>query len=270
MQHAICVTCGTQDPARAEPPAHCPICEDDRQYVGRNGQQWTTLADLATNRKNHLTEIDPGITGILTVPTVGIGQQAHLIRTPHGNVLADCISFIDQATIAAIRDLGGIAAISICHPHFFSSMVEWARAFDAPIYLHAEHRPWVMRPDPAIRFWEGPTREIVPGVTAIHCGGHFPGSSLIHWAEGAGGRGALVTGDTIQVAPDRHWVSFMYSYPNQIPLDPATVRRIVAAVEPFPFDRIYGMLPGLIVADDAKAAVRRSADRYIAHLTGTI
>jgi glyoxylase-like metal-dependent hydrolase (beta-lactamase superfamily II) len=147
-------------------------------------------------------------------------------------------------------------------------MIEWSRAFDAPIYLHADNRPWVMRPDDAVRFWEGETRELLPGLTAIRAGGHFPGSSVLHWAAGAGGKGALFTGDTIMVVSDRRYVSFMYSFPNYIPLNARGVRGVVAAVEPYAFDRIYGSWPASIVAEDAKAAVRRSAERYIAHIEG--
>ena len=85
-------------------------------------------------------------------------------------------------------------------------------------------------------------------------------------AAGSGGAGALLTGDTIMVVPDRRWVSFMYSYPNLIPLDAAAIAQIVTAVEPYPFDRIYGSWPESIVASEAKAAVRRSAERYIARI----
>jgi glyoxylase-like metal-dependent hydrolase (beta-lactamase superfamily II) len=145
-------------------------------------------------------------------------------------------------------------------------MVDWSRAFDAPIYLHADHRPWVMRPDEAIRYWDGETCAVLPGLTLVRCGGHFPGSTALHWRDGAGGGGALFTGDTIQVVSDRRWVSFMYSYPNLIPTDAATVRRIVAAVEPYTFERLYGGWYGSVVAADARGAVRRSADRYVAHI----
>jgi glyoxylase-like metal-dependent hydrolase (beta-lactamase superfamily II) len=145
-------------------------------------------------------------------------------------------------------------------------MVEWSRAFEAPIFLHADNRPWVMRPDDAIRFWESETKELLPGVTIVRCGGHFPGSSALHWAGGAGGRGALFTGDTIMVVSDRRYVSFMYSYPNLIPTNATAVRRIVGAVEPFAFERLYSSWPGKLIAEDAKAAVRRSAERYIAHI----
>jgi hypothetical protein len=98
----------------------------------------------------------------------------------------------------------------------------------------------------------------------IRCGGHFPGGTVLHWAAGAEGRGALLSGDILQVVSDRRYVSFMYSYPDLIPLPASAVRRIVAAVEPFQFDRIYGGWWGRAVATDAKAAVARSAERYIA------
>src|SRR3954466_13815609 len=268
MDNYICTTCGTQYPASAATPASCAICEDDRQYINQNGPQWTTLADLRREHTNGLAEVDPGITAIRTAPGFAIAQQAQLIQTSAGNVLWDCISFLDDATVAEVQRRGGITAIAISHPHFYSSMIEWSHAFDAPIYLHTDNRPWVMRPDDAIKFWEGDARELLPGLTLLRCGGHFPGSSVLHWADGVGGKGALFTADTINVVSDRRYVSFMYSYPNQIPLNARAVRGIVAAVEPYAFDRIYGSWPGSIVAEDAKAAVRRSAERYIAHIEG--
>src|SRR5690606_26009492 len=161
---------------------------------------------------------------------------------------------------------GGAQAIAISHAHYYATMVEWSRALGGiPIYLHETNRPWVMYPDPAVEFFTEETRELLPGVTLIRCGGHFPGASVLHWTDGAEGRGVLLSGDTIQVVADRRWVSFMYSYPNQIPLDPESVRRIVAAVEPYPFERLYGAF-GRHVLADAKASVRRSAERYIEHI----
>lgn len=268
MDASICVTCGTQYPPSAERPASCPICEDDRQYVGHDGQRWTTLAALRGTHRNVLTPIDPGVTGIASEPQFAIGQQAHLIQTEAGNVLWDCVGLLDETTVEEVRRRGRLAAIAISHPHFFTTMVEWSDAFDAPIYLHADHRAWVMRSDAAIRFWDGASHELLAGLTVVRCGGHFPGSSVLHWADGVDGRGALFTGDTIQVVAARRWVSFMYSYPNVIPLDAAAVRRIVAAVEPYPFDRLYGGWRGSIVAADAKGAVERSAARYIARIEG--
>ena len=264
----ICVTCGTQFAAPERAPERCPICDDERQYVGWDGQRWTTLENLSRDYHNVIRAEEPGLTGIGTHPSFAIGQRALLVQTPGGNILWDCVSLLDEPTIAAVRALGGIAAIAISHPHYYSCMVEWARAFNAPVYLHAADRAWVMRPDPALAFWEGEARELGDGLTLLHCGGHFAGGTVLHWAAGAEGRGALLSGDILQVVQDRRYVSFMYSYPNLIPLPAATVRRIADAVAPYTFDRLYGAWWGRVVQEDAKAAVARSAARYIAALGG--
>ena len=121
----------------------------------------------------------------------------------------------------------------------------------------------VMRRDPAIEFWQGETRPLWAGLTLIRGGGHFAGGTILHWPAGANGRGVLLTGDIINVVSDRRFVSFMYSYPNLIPLPARKVEQMVAAVEPFAFDRIYGAWWGRVVKEDAKTAVSRSAARYI-------
>jgi hypothetical protein len=270
MNAPICVTCGTQFPPAETVPAHCPICEDDRQYVNPKGQRWTTLAELRGRYHNRFTELEPGLTSIVTEPALAIGQRAYLVRTPRGNVLWDMLTYLDETTVAEIERHGGCAAIAISHPHYYATMGEWSRLLgDAPIFLHADNRPWVMRPTAAVRFWEGESVEVLPGLTVVRCGGHFPGASVLHWPEGAEGRGALLSGDTIQIVRDRRWVTFMYSYPNAIPLDAGAVRRIVAAVEPYAFERLYGAFQDEPVVD-AKAAVGRSAERYVRHLSGEV
>ena len=270
MHPYLCTTCGAQFAPSVEPPAACPICEDARQYVPPTGQRWTTPADLRRTHRNGYRRLEPELYGIGPEPRFGIGQRALLVRTPAGNVLWDCSPLLDDATVDIVRGLGGVAAIAISHPHFYSAMVEWAHAFDAPILLHADDRAWVMRPDPSIRFWEGETHALGDGMTLVRCGGHFEGSAVLHWAAGAEGRGALLTGDTIQVVQDRRWVSFMRSYPNVVPLDAARVRRIAAAVEPYAFDRIYGAWWDLHVEMDAKGAVSRSVARYLDAITGEV
>src|SRR5678816_2799222 len=107
-----------------------------------------------------------------------------------------CLTLLDDATVALLGSLGGLRGIAISHPHYYSAMVEWSRAFgDAPIHLHADDREWVMRPDKAIQFWEGEEMELAPGLTLLRGGGHFPGGTLLHWRDGAEGRGALLSGD---------------------------------------------------------------------------
>lgn len=258
----ICATCGTQHAPTAAPPAECAICLDERQYVGPDGQRWTTLAELRAGHRAEIREEEPGLTGIGSTPSFAIGQRALLARTPGGNVLWDCAALLDEEIEAAVRERGGIDAIAISHPHYYSTMVEWGRAFEAPIHLHAADRQWVMRPDPAVHFWDGERLDLFDGATLLRLGGHFAGGTVLHWAPGAEGRGALLSGDIVQVVADRRWVSFMRSYPNLIPLPPATVETMVEKLSPWPFDRLYGAWFGRVVTTDAKEAVRRSAERY--------
>ena len=261
--NCICVTCGSQFAESDEPPPRCPVCEDDRQYVGWEGQRWTTLDELRRDHRADVREQEPGLVGIGCEPGFAIGQRALLVQAPDGNVLWDCIPLLDDEIGARVESLGGLAAIAISHPHYYSSMVEWSRAFDAPVVLHAADKEWVMRPDHAIELWVGETRELAPGLTLVRCGGHFSGGTVLHWAAG----NALLSGDIVQVVQDRRWVSFMYSYPNLIPLSADEVRRIVEALEPYEFDRIYGAWWDRIVGEDGKGALRRSADRYARSLS---
>ena len=264
MPNFICTTCGTQYAEGDQPPAACAICQDERQYVKATGQQWTTLERLRLTNRNSIKFEEPGLIGIGIEPQFAIGQRALFLRTPKANVLWDCLSLLDEAVVEAIKGLDGISAIAISHPHYYSSMVEWSRAFGGvPIYLHAADRQWVMRPDKAIAFWEGETRALAEGLTLVRCDGHFEGGTVLHWANGAEGRGALLSGDIIQVVPDRKHVSFMYSYPNYIPLPASAIERIVKAVEPLEYDRVYGAFGDMIIEQDGKAVVQRSAQRYL-------
>jgi hypothetical protein len=257
----ICRTCGVQ---YAAPRPDCPVCLDERQYVGWGGQQWTTLAGLtASGHHGRVAREGPGVTGVGTDPPFAIGQRALLIQSPGGNVLWDMISYLDDDLVAQVRELGGISAIAISHPHFYGAMIEWAHAFDAPVYIHAADRQWVGRPDPSVTFWDGDTREIGDGLTLIHVGLHFDGGQVLHWAAGPDGAGALLSGDILTVALDRRWVSFMRSYPNLIPERPSAIRRGLSRLEPYPFKRVYGAWWNRIIGADGEAAVRRSADRYL-------
>jgi hypothetical protein len=262
----ICRTCGVQYGA---PRQDCPICLDERQYVGWDGQQWTTLAELAASgRRGRIAEEGPGIYGVGAEPGVAIGQRALLVTTPSGNVLFDMIPYLDEDLATRVRELGGVSAIAISHPHFYGSMIEWAHEFGAPVYIHAADRQWVARPDPAVEFWEGETREISPGLTLINVGVHFAGGQVLHWAGGENGAGAVMSGDIMTVVPDRRWVSFMYSYPNLIPERPEVIRRGISLMEPFAFERVYGAWWGRVVHADGAAAIRRSADRYLRFALG--
>lgn len=253
----------------ARPPGHCRICEDPRQYVGSAGQRWATLAELAAEgHHSELREEEPGLWGVGVDPPFAIGQRGLIVQTASGNVLWDVPGFIDADAVERVRRLGGLAAVSCSHPHFYGVAVEWSTAFgEVPVYLPASDRAWVCRPARCHRFYEDSV-EPVPGIRLLRCGGHFPGSAVLHWPEGAGGRGALLTGDTITVVADHDWVSFMWSYPNLVPLAPTTVDRVVAAVAGLRFDRLYGGWWDRVVADGAKEKVLQSAARYRAMVEG--
>ena len=260
----ICVTCGSQHAESDQPPDQCLTCTDERQYVGHHGQQWTTIDALAETHAISLREEEPGLLSVELSPAFSIGQRALLVITADGNVLWDCVPSIDQAVADAIADLGGLAAIAISHPHFYASFVEWSRAFgDVPVYLHQDDQAHVRRPDPCVACWAGDTVPLVGGVTLVRTGGHFEGSTLLHWQAGAAGKGVLLTSDTIKVGMDRKSVSVLRSYPNAIPVGPAAIERIRATVRSLDFDRVYGSWAGHHILADAKSIAERSFERYL-------
>lgn len=270
MPHFICQTCSIQFAESDTPPTHCPICEDERQYVPARGQAWTTLERLRGGHANTWRALAPDLLAIRSVPAVGIDQRALLVLTPAGNVLWDCIALLDDATVALIRALGGLKAVALSHPHYYSAMVEWGRAFGVPVHVHAADRQHVTRPDPCLHFWEGDAAPLIPGITLHRLGGHFAGGAIAHWAGGAGGRGALLSGDILQVMPDRKHLGFMRSYPCLIPLPPAEVRRMAARCAALEFDAIYGAFHEREIETGAKAALARSAARYCAWVAGMV
>jgi len=268
MPAYICTACGTQFPESYTPPPQCLICEEERQYVPPRGQTWTTRQALAQSHMNAFREHEPGVIGIGA--GFAIGQRAILLRTEGGNVLWDCVSTLDAATVSLIEGLGGLKAIAISHPHFYTAMGEWSRAFgNAPIHLHAADKDWIVNPNPAVKLWQGDTLELWDGVTLVRCGGHFPGGTVLHWQSGAGGKGIVCSGDILTVTTDRKWLSFMRSYPNLIPLSAREVEPIGAALKPFAFDTIYGHYFDRVIASDAKAVLEKSVARYVAAIEGT-
>jgi hypothetical protein len=138
-------------------------------------------------------------------------------------------------------------ALAISHPHY-STRIAWIRAFDAPVELHSDDRAHIMRPDSAVDFRQGEVLPLWDDLTLVRCGDHF-----------AEGQRALLRGDIIMAVQARIYVSFLYSYPNLIPLPEREVRRVATVVEPYAFERISGTWWNCIILRDAKGAVRGAA-----------
>jgi hypothetical protein len=119
MTNFICTRCGVQFPESVVPPVGCPICQDPRQYIEPNGQEWTDLAELASCSRNIVRPIEPGLSGISTEPAFAIGQRAMLLESHNGNILWDSISHIDDETASCMRSRGVLAAIAVSHPHYY-------------------------------------------------------------------------------------------------------------------------------------------------------
>src|SRR4051812_20405390 len=116
MEAFVCVTCGTHYPHGQAPPDRCPVCDDERQYVGLDGQRWTTRAELAADRAHELREEEPGLLGVGVTPGIGIGQRS--LVTEDG-LMWDCVPLVDDATAERLQR---VTAIAISHPHFYTGM----------------------------------------------------------------------------------------------------------------------------------------------------
>ena len=249
-------------------PQVCAICADEREALPAEGQLWTTLEELAAEGQSvAVEELEPDLFGLTTVPDVGIGPTAKIVRTGAGNLMFDVPGYVDDAAVEAVRDLGGLAFIVASHPHMYGVQVEWShRLGGVPVLVSEADAGWLARGDDVVELWKD-DREVLPGVTLTQPGGHFPGSAVAHWAGGADGKGVLLSGDTIFANPDRTSVSFMRSYPNRIPLSGPVVQRVARHVARFEFDRLYNNFRGVIPVD-ARQIVLRSADRHAAWTSG--
>jgi glyoxylase-like metal-dependent hydrolase (beta-lactamase superfamily II) len=262
----LCATCAVETDGPRTPEQICPICADERQYLPKGGQRWTTLDELtAAGHRLNWFEVEKGLLGLTTEPAVGIGQQAMLAEGVEGNLLWDPPGLITPEAVEQVRLRGPVLAVAASHPHMFGVQLEWAAALDAPVLVSEPDSSWVQRPGAAIRTWNGELR-LSEDLTLIRLGGHFVGSAVALWSGGADGKGVLLSGDTIYANPDGT-ASFMRSYPNRIPLSGAVVQRLADATDALAFDRLYNNFGGVITSD-ARAVVRFSADRHAAWARG--
>src|SRR5690348_12011159 len=176
----ICRTCGTQFSVSEKAPEGCLICEDERQFVGLNGQEWTTLEELESTHHNVIQAEELGLHSIITEPDFAIGERAFVVQTAEGNLLWDCLALLDNRTFNAIQALGGLRAIAISHPHYYTTMAEWSRRFgNIPIHLHTLDREWVVARNSPVQFWDGAELELFGRLKLVWTGGHFAGYQVL-------------------------------------------------------------------------------------------
>ncbi|TKA83755.1 hypothetical protein B0A55_00065 [Friedmanniomyces simplex] len=258
----VCVACGTQFDVPADNPLKsCRICDDPRQFIPPTGQSWTSLARMRGTYSNKFRQLgdsngEERIFSIWTEPKFGIGQRCLLLQTEQGNVLWDCISYLDAETVEFIEQKGGLKAIVISHPHYYSTHLDWARTFGCPVYIAREDERWVSREDDKghRKLIDGTSEQIVLGVTAVKVGGHFPGSLVLLWSE------KLLIADSFVTTPSALYhvdrlpgttsYAFMWAVPNMIPLPPAELHKMWQAIKPYNFHSTHGAFVGQEVRDE--------------------
>jgi hypothetical protein len=258
LHKRICTTCGTQYPEGFSIDSGCPICNDDRQYVPDEGQGWTDLEKLQNKHSIILKQLNEQLYELKITPPFAIGQRALLVVTPGGNILWDCIALINEPVVEFIRAKGGLKAIALSHPHYYTVMNEWANAFDCPIYIHEKDAQWVFNKGKHVTFWGDVEKELWYGIKLINVGGHFPGSSILHLSS----HKTILCGDTFYLSPGKKHLAVMYSYPNRIPLPLHEVQRIKAQMLSIPFDTLFGFYDYQNLIGNAKEILEQSLSRY--------
>jgi hypothetical protein len=259
-----CTRCGIQFAASPGPPERCPICDEARTAAFGGARTWTTMDDLKLRYENIVQRLEENLFGIRTIPTFANGQRAMLVRSPGGSLLWDCTTLVDDPTIALVRALGAPSAIAVSHPRHAGSVVEWSHAFGGvPVYVHATGEPWMMRPDPVVRFWTGTRLQLQDGLSLAYCGGQ-DGGTVLHWPAGSKGTGALLTGGVLRIADETERVSLLLDASSALrPRSPAAVQALARALDPFAYERLYDAFER-VIASGAQAAALASAARGFA------
>lgn len=234
----ICNACGTYYKTSEVKDNRCLICEDDRQYVPQTGQAWTTPEALQLSRSVQVKKVSPDLYELTIMPAFAIGQRAFLILTESGNILWDCIPLLDEGIRAFIQSKGGLRAIAISHPHYYSNMQTWASTFNCPVYIHEKDKMWLPG-GKDINLWSGEEIELWSGIKIINTGGHFPGSCILY-VPFLSRLGTLFAGDSLFISKSQRHISIMYSYPNVIPLPRNEIQRIWQLLQKYKFDKMYG------------------------------
>ncbi len=259
-QQKICTACGTQFPAYSS-PEFCTICLDDRQYIPQDGQSWTSHEKLLKSNSVRILKINDKVYELEIIPRFAIGQRAFLIISDNGNILWDCFPLLNDSTIDFIKSKGGLKAIAISHPHYYSNMNEWAEIFNCPVYIHNTDQEWIVDKGKHVTLWSGDEKSLWDTMKLINIGGHFAGSSILH-VPFLSLKGTVLCGDTLYLSPSKKHFAVMYSYPNKIPLPLSELKRINKRFESITFDTIYGFYSYQNLSENTKEILKKSLEKY--------
>lgn len=258
--YKVCATCGTYYPS-AQSPELCTICLDERQYIPATGQSWTTPEAIRSKHCVKINKLQKGLYELEVNPEFAIGQRALLVLSEKGNVLWDCIPLLDEQAITFIQSKGGLNAIALSHPHYYSNMNEWGETFNCPVYTHEYNAMHIVDNGKQISLWKGRDLDLWDGIKVKLIGGHFDGSCILY-VPALSENGTVLCGDTLYISPSKQHMAVMYSYPNRIPLPITEVNRVGERFLEITFDSIYGFYSYQNVLGNAEGILQRSLARY--------
>jgi len=257
----LCTACGTQFPEHYKEKL-CAICNEERQYIPSAGQTWTTHDQILTTHTTDIVKLNDHLYEIVITPRFAIGQRAFLVLSESGNILWDCIPLLDQKVIDFINEIGGLQAIAISHPHYYSNMNDWAEQFKCPIYIHKKDEQYISDKGNRIKLWEEDEMPLWDDIKIINIDGHFAGSSiLLH--QNMSEKGTMLCGDTMYLSPNLQHFAIMYSYPNRMPLPVSEIKRIKKRLEVLEFDAVYGFYSYQNLTKNVKQILNNSIEKYL-------
>jgi len=258
----ICTTCGTQYPPDKQVPELCVICNDDRQYIAEDGQHWIDMDEPKNNYSTKIEVLCDNLYSLKIQPDFALANRALLVKSSGGNILWDCIPFLDSKAVTFIKANGGLKAIAFSHPHYYSTMNEWASIFNCPVYIHHNDGQWIMYKGEHVNLWDGDSLQLWDNIQIIHTGGHFPGSCVLH-VPCLSHKGTVLSGDTLYISRSKRHIAVMYSYPNQILLPRNEFTAFYKKCKGLEFDSMYGAFVNQDLTGNAKQIFEASMQRYI-------
>ena len=258
LEPYACTNCGHWQRYFSTPP-FCPICADVRNDLPENGWSFVTPGDLSARLTHHWREAIPGVWEFWSEPRFGLDSHGWLLIHPDGNVAFEAAPHYDDAQLAQIDRLGGIAVLAASHPHGYGALYQLQDRFSPELLIQKDDLQWTKAMRVTWPYDE--TFVIHPGLTLHHTGGHYDGHAILHDA----GRRAVFAGDALKIdfsadgAPRA--ISCHKAYHKQIPLSRDELLR---------YRRVFGALDFSSVFTPFEYAVGIGTREAVALLDGMI